>query len=356
MCTLVNLVSSVLDYYGCEAKHQTMVQADNLLRKDKKHVIVMVFDGMGSSCLRTHLPENSFLRMHWQEDISSVFPPTTTAAITSLESGLTPAEHGWLGWTLHFSEVNKNVAIFPNTCNGKLASQEHLARKYMPYKSVFEQIREAGHADALCISPYGEHKIETLDEGMEVLREKCQSDDKKYLYFYWPEPDYSTHDFGCTSDETGILVREINRKVEALCSELNDTLVLITADHGLTDVTYRNVCYDKDLKKSLKYPPTIESRCASFHVKEGSQQVFPELFRRCMGENFKLLTHQEVLDQKIFGEGIMSERTQEYIGDYLAIATANECIAYRKEHKPFMAAHAGGTLEERQIPFIVIEK
>ena len=51
---------------------------------------------------------------HMVEEITSVFPPTTTAATTTLESGLSRAEHAWLGWSLHFPEVNGNVNIFIN--------------------------------------------------------------------------------------------------------------------------------------------------------------------------------------------------------------------------------------------------
>jgi len=44
--------------------------------------IQMLFDGMGSDALIHHLPEDSFLRRHWTADISSVFPPAATAAVT----------------------------------------------------------------------------------------------------------------------------------------------------------------------------------------------------------------------------------------------------------------------------------
>ena len=38
------------------------------------------------------------------KSITSVFPPTTTAATTSMLSGLNPNEHGWLGWDLYFKK------------------------------------------------------------------------------------------------------------------------------------------------------------------------------------------------------------------------------------------------------------
>jgi hypothetical protein len=97
----------------------------------------MQFDGMGSAILNRHLPRDSFFRANKLRDISSVFPPTTAAATVSLESGLSPIEHGWLGWCLYFAELGTNVNIFPNTLAGSggvPAAPYHVAGKFMPYE------------------------------------------------------------------------------------------------------------------------------------------------------------------------------------------------------------------------------
>ena len=40
--------------------------------------------------------ENSFLYRNMVKEISSVVPATTTASTTSMLTGLSPMEHGWL--------------------------------------------------------------------------------------------------------------------------------------------------------------------------------------------------------------------------------------------------------------------
>src|SRR5665648_355708 len=80
---LVNLACSILKHFGAHPQHATLPVLDSLLKKQYTNVVVMLFDGMGSEALEFHLPEDSFLRRHCTADISSVFPPTTTAAITS---------------------------------------------------------------------------------------------------------------------------------------------------------------------------------------------------------------------------------------------------------------------------------
>ena len=97
--SIVNLACSVIKHYGAENHHETLAIFDNYLEKNYKNVVVMLLDGLGVDALENHLDKGSFLRRHFVSEISTVFPPTTTAATTSVESGLTPKEHGWLGWS-----------------------------------------------------------------------------------------------------------------------------------------------------------------------------------------------------------------------------------------------------------------
>ena len=70
---------------------------DNLLKKDYKNIVVLLLDGLGTCIMESNLKEDGFLRTHFIESISTVFPPTTVAATTSVMSGLQPIEHAWLG-------------------------------------------------------------------------------------------------------------------------------------------------------------------------------------------------------------------------------------------------------------------
>jgi len=100
--SLLALIASVQKHYGVPTSHKTLKTLDDLLEKNYKNVVVMLFDGLGTAVLKKHLPEEAFLRRHLKETISSVFPPTTVAATVTLGSGLSPIEHGWLGWSLYF--------------------------------------------------------------------------------------------------------------------------------------------------------------------------------------------------------------------------------------------------------------
>ena len=131
-----------------------------------KNVVILLLDGLGIDALQYHLSENSFFRKNLIKEYSTVFPPTTTSATTSIESGLTPLEHGWLGWSLYFSDIDKIVNAFINTEKDteRQVADYHVASKFLPYKSIYEKIEDTGMAKAYSVSKFGSNKIQTFDE------------------------------------------------------------------------------------------------------------------------------------------------------------------------------------------------
>lgn len=354
---IVNLACSILKYYGAEYKHPTLPLLDDLLTKNYKNVVVMLFDGMGVDALEHHLREDTFLRSHYRAGISSVFPPTTTAAVTSIESGLTPTEHGWLGWSLYFSEIDKIVNAFINTVKDKeeIAADYHVAERFIPYKNIYDKINETGNAKAYSVSYFGTNKVNSYVEIFEEVIRLCKEEDKKYIYTYWDQPDSIMHESGCYSNAVTSCMEEINEKVEAMCKELSDTLVIITADHGHTNIEYKIVSDYPNLLSMLVRPVAIENRATCFYVKDNVKDQFAEEFNKIFGDDFLLFTKHEIMEQKLFGDGEKHPKFEEFIGDFIAIAIADIGIAYNHESMQFVSHHAGLTENEMMVPFISVE-
>ena len=193
---LVNLSNSILKHFGAETSAPTLKMADKLLEKEYRNVVVLLMDAMGISILERHLAPDGFLRSHLAGAYSSVFPPTTVAATTSVLSGLYPNEHGWLGWDMFFPELDKNVTVFTNTDqltegedgNPKdfvPAADFNVAGKYMPYKIIITRINEAG-GNAYASMPFMEPFPQELDEVLGRIEALCKEPGKKFIYSYWP--------------------------------------------------------------------------------------------------------------------------------------------------------------------------
>ena len=357
--SILSIASSVLNHFGVkDCQHKTLPEFDKLLEKDYKNIIVMLFDGLGTSTLKHHLEENNFLRKNHLTDISSVFPSTTVAATTSIMSGYSPAECGWLGWDLYFEEIGENVAVFRNTLqrNGEPAAKFNVAHKYIPVKSIMKRIEEVnGRRSAYCVSFFSKCRSKSVEDICKTVYKLSKKRKKKYIYAYWHQPDGAMHGHGVTSQEAHEQILHINREVEKLCDKLENSLIIITADHGLCDGTTKYLEDYPQLMELLKIPPSVEPRALSFFVKDGEAEKFKTEFNKIFGSSFRLMTKNEVFSEKLLGYGTPHPKTADFIGDFFAVALDETCIDYKRGNYEFVGVHAGLTEEEMTVPFIAIE-
>jgi len=370
--SLVNLISSVIGYCGGKPYHTGLKAFDEFVEKAGskgkwKNLLLLLFDGMGTDILSHFLEPSSFLRSNLVSPISSVFPPTTTAATTSLETGLTPAEHGWLGWTIYVPQLDENVAIFPNVIQDTKtpAADFHVGTKFMPYKSVYDVIRDGGEYAAYSVSPFGSVKVRSKRQYYAELEKLCRTDEKKYIYGYQDYPDSLMHVTGTYSRTVNATVKSINRSVRNLCrtlasdEETRNTLVIVTADHGHTPIKNEIIEEHKELSEMLLRPASIEPRACNLFVKPECLSKFPEVFNSLFKDDFRLYTREEVVEEGFFGN-IGSDRVhptflESSIGDFVAVATGDKALVNSKKSHRFKSHHAGATEKEMIVPFIAID-
>lgn len=296
---VVNLSNSILKYFEADCYHNSLKEIDKILeRKKYKNVVLILNDGLGSKILERNLSKDAFLVKHKLTDITSVFPATTTAATTSVITGLNPVEHGWLGWNLYVKDIDKTVAMYLNTIKDTEipAAEYNVAHKFLPYKSIFDNINEKGKYKAYRISPYGDVKygFENPDEMYKRIYELCQLEGKKFLYCYNNNPDYLMHEIGVNNEEVKNKIQYINDKTEELCFSLKDTLVIVIADHGLVDAKYEYLVNYPTIMETLIRETSIESRATTFFVKNNMKDIFVREFNKYFENDFVLLTKKEI--------------------------------------------------------------
>ena len=348
----LNVIASLLRYYGVPCAHTTHEAVDGWLTSAPKNVVLMLFDGMAIDILEKALPKDAFLRRHIAREMTAVYPSTTTNATSCIETGLSPKEHAWLGWTLYFKEIDKPVDIFINRSDGEIAADYHVANRYIPRSFVFDRITAAGVAEASCVSPFGDVKVDTLDALFSTALSLARDDKKRYIYAYWGEPDHTMHEKGCYDDRVIDIVRDINARAERFCADMPEhTLFMLTADHGLIDARHRYLEDFPAMRDMLIRLPSVESRAASFFVKPECLSAFPAAFRAAYGEHF-LLVPREAFIRDFLGDGRERDKLRDFIGDYMALATDADCVDGKRGDHELIGVHAGLTDREMRVPLI----
>ena len=308
------------------------------------------------------------------------------AATTSVLSALYPNEHGWLGWDIYYPQIGKNVTVFTNTeqvrekagavpaadPDGQMkwteesleerlpAAEYNVGFRYTPYRNTIEKIKDAG-GNAFAVMPFMPPYPKSMEAILENIRTLCEQPGKKFIYSYWNEPDSTMHRTGTRSDETHGMVTGLEKMIREAISGLNDTLLLITADHGHMDS--RNLClldYPEVLDCLVRMPEewkTEELEQLNLFVKEEYREAFPAIFNRYFGDSFVLLTREEALSGKLFGTGKDRPGLRDMIGDYVAVAVS-DCSIFNThfEAQEMPGGHAGLTREEIAVPLIVVKK
>lgn len=340
-----------------------------------RQVVLLVLDGAGLSALE-RLPADGFLRRGLRCSLSSVFPSTTASAVTTLLTGLSPAEHGLVGWHVYFRELGAILAVLPGRprCGRGDWSQTGLDLERLlglvpftegiPVPSTLTQPRaiadspfsRALRGRALGVAHSG------LEEALLGLAERMRSiQGRAYHLVYDAAFDHLAHETGVSSPKAYALLVRQQSAVKTFLDRLSgtNTLVLVTADHGFVDLdpskAYDLAAYP-DVRDSLVLPLSGEARAAFAHVRAGDRARFEHAVEVAFGAGVRLYRSPDLVEAGVFGAGICHPGLRDRIGDYTLIPSGRGVIreALFGDAEPRMiGVHGGVSREEMQVPLLV---
>lgn len=357
--SILNVTATILKHYQAPSPYASLPLLEEAL-KDKRHVVLVLLDGMGINILHKHLFKDAFLLTHLKDIITSVFPATTVAATTSVLSGLPPYASGHLGWVHYFPKEDAHIALFPNQdfydVNRML--DFNYKDKYLKYPSLYELIKRGSPDVSLneLFPSFREDGYPSFKDQVDKVIDITRKKEKSFTYVYWTEPDLTEHHFGIDAYETKKVLMDLDQEVERMAFFVaRSTAIVVIADHGLTDVEEVPIFENKPLMDMMRRKPSMEARATNFFVKHHELKNFKEMFEAQYGKHFILLSKQEILDQKLFGEGKKHKMLDHFLGDYIGIAIGNQMMSMNSQTK-FLAHHAGLTKDEMEVPLILFTK
>ena len=108
-----NIPSTILEFFGIESERTTLPAElyNNEIEMDgHDKLVLIIIDGFGFNQWVNYHKQHEFLAKFTQKGvvspITTVFPSTTANAITTVNTGLTPQEHGLPEWYVYFREID----------------------------------------------------------------------------------------------------------------------------------------------------------------------------------------------------------------------------------------------------------
>ena len=338
-----------------------------------EHYLLVLVDGMGSDLVDA-LPAGGFMRTHVAEHLRPVFPSTTATAITTLHTGLWPAAHGACGWWMYLPDRGLSVVTLPFWQRHTRRPLEKLgvsAADVFEAPSVWPRLTHRPAMivpDGIVDSTYsryasgGRRRVgyADLDAAFAAAADVIErADAPSFTYLYLPQADGASHRLGPGHDE----VAEILRRIDAGLGQLADQLagrarIVVTADHGhaFCAPERRNVLpADDPLASRLLCQPVGEPTVPIFHVRPGEAGAFAAEFNDRFGEQFALLTVDEVEALRLFGPGELSATMRRRLGDFVGIAPEPTKFYIKPvdDNVAHLGVHGGLSPIEMTVPLIV---
>ena len=171
------------------------------------------------------------------------------------------------------------------------------------------------------------------------------------------------HEYGIkVIDDAKEFILDAENKIQELEQKLSDdTIIIISADHGHKDIEKAYTLLDyPEIQECLIMPPSLESRVVTFWVKENMIKEFEERFNHVFKDEFWLMTREEFLDKHFLGYGKKHPKIEEFVGNYIALSTAGSIIRLEtflaEGKKVKKSTHCGLSKDEMEVPVIILKK
>ncbi len=362
--------------------------------KNANKIVLLVIDGFGFNQLLVHHKQNPFLTNLSENGdiapITSVYPSQTTNALTTLNTGLTPQEHGLFEYFLYLKEVGVvNALRFERLVSRKKTKpvEEGFSPKLMfSGKSMHRTLKEQGinTYTHIHVSNASNACSQLIFDGSTVvpalktsdlivnLRKNLEKSGGGYFFVHIDTLDTISHEYGPESEQYTaeistighLLQKELVEKTEAQTAK--ETLLLMTADHGLVQVNPEETTYLNLANKPLtnrqvdlshkRIFPTGSPRDIFLHIKEKKLAQAKEQLTSQLKGKAEVVETAAAVKEGLFGLGKPSAQFLERTGNLLILPYKKETVWFANPEGrklSFLGQHGGLNVDEMLVPFAV---
>ncbi len=322
---------------------------------EARTVVLLVLDGLGWALLDDHRARLRELDALDGAAITTVAPSTTATALTSITTGLSPIEHGVLGFRMRTDGQILNVLRW--TVDHGRPPDAFRIQRHQPFLGravpvvTRSEFRSTGFTAAhLRDAPYFGWSTPAM------LVERCRSladEGHPLIYAYYPGVDTVAHEYGLTGP---YLPAELTF-VDELVGRIRDALppeaaLLVTADHGEVEVADR--WHDLTPLADLMVGCSGEGRFRWMGARKGATSDLAAAAREAFGRLAWVMTRDEVVDGGWLGRKVGSSPHRRRLGDVALLphAPVGFVDPAMPRERQLVGAHGSLTAAEMLVPLV----
>lgn len=289
---------------------------------DVQRVVVLLVDGLGWNQLQSHREHMPTLSSFQGGHITSIAPSTTATALTSFVTGLSPGEHGIIGYRMDMGNTVMNVLRWGDE-NGDLrhAFPPEITQPCPPFLGlsvpVLSKAELEGSGFTRAHLAGVKHMGWRAASSIPVLVRDALNRGEDLVYAYYDGVDKIAHERGF-GDFYSAELRAADALIADILSVLpSDTVLLVTADHGQVHVGDNTIIPTPDVLEHVRHQ-SGEGRFRWLHARRGRESALHDA-ARAYNDVAWVVTREQVRDEQWFGPRI-AEPILRRMGDVALVA------------------------------------
>ena len=375
----INIINSIKHNFGINDGITLENKKIKKILLNKEKVVFILVDAFGWKFYKSVREDSKFFKeirkRGIEEKITSQFPSTTTAHVTSVITGKDVSTHGFFEWFTYDSKINEVFTPFLFDYEGK--------EEILPKDNLFKELKENGVSSTIITPSYinnsyysrelfkdGKVKgYESVEEMFNILLQGIKKDKgKNFYYIYYPQIDSIGHEYGMSSYKAYF---EINNFIKALDNFYNNVLdkgvnegiFILSADHGqmeIKDRIYLNELipnieeYMLKDSKGRSIVPVGYNRDMFLYIKKEFETYVYELLKEKFKDKGEIYLVKDLIDKGVFINP--SETFLSRMGNIVIIPYDGYGVWWFEKGKyeiSLKGSHGGLTKDEMEIPLLI---
>lgn len=375
----INIINSIKDNFGInDGITLGNKQAQKVLvNKDK--VIFILVDAFGWKFYKGVREDSKFIKeirkRGIEEKITSQFPSTTTAHVTSVVTGKDVSTHGFFEWFTYDPKIDEIFTPFLFDYEGK--------EEVLPKGNFFKELKENGISSTIITPSYinnsyysrelfkdGKVKgYDSVEEMFNILLESLKKDKgKNFYYIYYPEIDSIGHEYGMSSYKAHFAINNFIKALDDFYNNILDEGVnkgtfILSADHGQMEIKYK--IYLNELIPNIEeymikdsngksIIPVGYNRDMFLYIKKEFEAYVYQLLKEKFKDKGEIYLVKDLINKGIFKNP--SETFLSRVGNIVIIPYDGYGVWWHEKGKyeiSLKGSHGGLTKDEMEIPLLI---